>query len=151
MSVLAILGTSVVIIVLSIILYMKWKLTYWQRKGLDYIEPELLFGNIREQITQVLSFGDMSMKMYNHFKSKGLKHGGFYGLLKPTYMPIEPELIGNIIQKDFPHFMNHGLLYVNEKVDPLTGHLFNLENEKWRNMRIRLTPTFTSGKVTNVE
>lgn len=138
--------SSVVIIITTIILLIKWKQSYWKRKGLAYIEPELIFGNIREGITEVLSFGDQTEKIYKYFKSKGQKHGGYYMFFRPVYMPIDLDLIKNIMQMDFYHFMNHGILNVNEKNDPLTGNLFFLENEKWRNMRIRLTPAFTSGK-----
>lgn len=146
MQVLIITVGIVIMLLITIFKYMKWKLTYWERKGLPYIEPEFFFGNVREQTTKQLSFGDQYAKFYNHFKSKGLKHGGVYMFYSPQYLPVDPELIKNILQKDFYHFINHGLLYVNEKVDPLTGNLFNLENEKWRNMRNRMTPAFTSGK-----
>ncbi|KAJ8967189.1 hypothetical protein NQ314_003018 [Rhamnusium bicolor] len=75
-----------------------------------------------------IGFAEQFQEIYRELKARGLKHGGYYSLFTPGYMPIDPELIKCILQKDFSHFMNHGM-YVNEEVDPLTGHLFNLEGK----------------------
>lgn len=148
MGSLTFLAAVFLIISLIVYAYSKWMFNFWKRRGIYYIEPDFPFGNIRAQVKRELSFGDQFTLFYNHFKSKGVKGGGLFMFLKPVFMPVDLELIKNILQKDFPSFVNHGM-YVNEKVDPLTGHLFNLENEKWRKMRTKLTPTFTSGENMN--
>ncbi|KAF2902946.1 hypothetical protein ILUMI_03246 [Ignelater luminosus] len=47
---------------------------------------------------------------------------------------------------DFMHFTNH-VNTVDEENDPLTGHLFSLKGARWRSLRSKLTPVFTSGKI----
>lgn len=126
-------------------LYSKWSFTYWTRRGIPQLKPEFFWGNVREQVKGNLSFGDQFANFYKDSKAKGYKHLGVYLFNSPIYVPIDLNIIKHILQNDFSSFMNHGM-YVNEEVDPLTATLFNLENERWRSLRIKLTPTFTSGK-----
>lgn len=132
-------------LIVGVYLFQKWAYSYWKRRGVYYIEPKFPYGNAKPIVKREEFFGDTFSKFYKHFKSLGLKGGGIYTILKPTFVPVDLELIKNVLQKDFNHFRNHGR-YANKKVDPLSGHLFNLENEEWNNLRVKLTPTFTSGK-----
>nr|WEU54317.1 cytochrome P450 [Phaedon brassicae] len=136
----------VIVLLISVYAYSKWSYSYWKRRGLEYLEPEFFYGNSRDLIQRKLGFGDHFANIYISLKSRGLKCGGIFMFFKPVFMPVDLDLVKTIMQRDFDHFRNHGI-YVNEKVDPLAAHLFNLKDEKWRKLRAKLTPTFTSGKM----
>lgn len=136
----------IVTFLVGIIAYIRWKLRYWDRIGLPTIPPIFPFGNILNVALGRRSFGEQFLEFYQIFKSRGCRHGGVYVGTSPTYIPIDPEIVKHIMQIDFSHFVSHGG-YVDEESDPLSGHLFNLDDTKWRNLRVKLTPTFTSGKM----
>nr|AZR39424.1 cytochrome P450 [Agasicles hygrophila] len=135
-----------IVICASVYCYIKRKQSYWQRKNVDYIEPSFFVGNTSANTTGKIHKGELYQQFYEHFKSNGKTFGGVYSNLTPVLVPTEPALIKAILQTDFAHFMNHEG-FVNEEDDPLSGNLFSLKDEKWRNIRSKLTPTFTTGKM----
>ncbi|XP_072392645.1 cytochrome P450 6a2-like [Diabrotica undecimpunctata] len=131
---------------LAIYVYQKWHYDYWKRRGVYQVQPHFLYGNLKDFSNGNLCISDQLKKLYNEFKSKGLRYGGYYAFMKPTFMPIDVNIVKNILQKDFGHFVNRGI-YFNKKRSPLSEHLFTLEGEKWKILRGKLTPTFTTGKM----
>lgn len=83
-------------------------------------------------------------KSYEKFKNH--PYHGLYIFHSPVLMINDLELVKQILVKDFSNFPDRGL-FSNEKIDPLTGNLFTISGEKWRTLRVKLTPTFTSGKL----
>ncbi|KAF2897213.1 hypothetical protein ILUMI_08961 [Ignelater luminosus] len=141
-DIIAILVTTL----LGVIFYLKWRFGYWHRKNILTPPVSLPFGNASKIFAQKVQFGDEFKNIYFQMKPKGLRYCGYYFLHQRVLVVFDLDLAKRIITKDFSHFTDH-VEYYNEKNDPLTGHLFALRGEKWRNMRVKLTPTFTSGKM----
>ncbi|KAL1123514.1 hypothetical protein AAG570_002591 [Ranatra chinensis] len=91
-----------------------------------------------------VSIFDFIQSIYDRLEGSGI--GGYFQGTTPVFMVRDVELINKILIKDFSHFHDHGFL-VDTEVNPLEGHLFNMEGQKWRALRNKLSPTFTSGKL----
>ncbi|KAJ8944236.1 hypothetical protein NQ314_009513, partial [Rhamnusium bicolor] len=126
--------------------YLKWKHQYWKIRGLPYIKPTIPFGNFENPYRRTISLSDKFIQMYKEAKSKGWKHFGIYMMATPMYFVTDLEIVKCIMTRDFQHFVDRGI-YTNEKDNPIGCHLFALGGKKWRNLRVKLTPTFTSGKL----
>ncbi|KAF5285724.1 hypothetical protein FQR65_LT02252 [Abscondita terminalis] len=127
-------------------LYAQWKYSYWHKRNIPYLTPVFPFGNAENPLTRKYYFGLWLQNLYNYFKQRGDKQAGLYFFSRPVYFPIEPDFIKDVMSKDFQFFVDRGFYY-NEKDDPLSAHLFAIGGQKWRDLRTKLTPTFTSGKM----
>lgn len=137
--------TTVLLGILTALVLFLWrKLTYWRTRGVPYATPILLSEKTRG-IGKSLHMGRFQKELYDQFKGKS-SAGGLIILTNPTLMIVDLDLVKNILIKDFHNFPNRNGYY-NEVDDPLTAHLVNLEDDEWRSLRSKLTPTFTSGKL----
>ncbi|KAJ9577526.1 hypothetical protein L9F63_005899 [Diploptera punctata] len=117
--------------------------SYWKKRGVKHPKPIAPFGNFAKGIF----YSNPSVIANNLYKElDGEKYGGLYSFNKPILMLRDPELIKEVMVKDFGRFYGRGIA-PNEDIEPLQGHLFALSGSKWRNLRVKLTPTFTSGKM----
>lgn len=139
-------GGILLLFIIFILLFAKYRNTYWNRVGITQKEPELFFGNCRKLFLKQESFGDTYAEIYRYFKKQNQPFGGIYIALKAELMLLDLDIIKQVLIKDFQHFTDRGI-FSDEKVDPLTGNLFSSKGDKWKKMRSRITPTFTSGKM----
>ncbi|KAL7304964.1 hypothetical protein TKK_0002759 [Trichogramma kaykai] len=121
--------------------------TYWQRKNVPHEKPVLIFGNILRSCLGLVSIGEDVKRNYDKFRDHPVH--GIYMLSNPVLMVNDPELVRLVLVKEFSKFRDRGL-YHNEKVDPLTANLFFLPGEKWKRLRSKLSPTFSSSKLKSI-
>lgn len=131
------------IIVLGYYLHNHW-LSYWSKRGFKQLNPKFFFGDAEHLFTFKSSIGEYYQELYN--KHKALRIIGIYMSYKPVLIVTDPKLVQDIMIRDFTSFHDRPMP-VDEVNDPLSGHLFNIHGQKWRDLRVKLSPTFTSGKL----
>jgi len=109
-----------------------------------YVQPIPLFGNFF-----YVAFGmqhpiDFYRKIY--YDLAGHKYGGLFQMRTPYLMIRDPEIINNVLIKDFSNFPNRGI-YSDFSANPLSNQLFFMEIPQWKLIRKALSPAFTSGKL----
>ncbi|XP_018576754.1 cytochrome P450 6a2 isoform X1 [Anoplophora glabripennis] len=135
--------TSLLVVIFA---YYKWTYQYWERQNVPYLEPTIPFGNFSNHLNINISLSDTVRRMYDKARAKGWKFCGIYEMARPSIMIVDLDLAKHVMTKDFGHFVDRKP-YVNDKDDPLGSHLFSIGGKKWRNLRVKVTPTFTSGKL----
>uniref|UniRef100_A0A182W200 Cytochrome P450 n=1 Tax=Anopheles minimus TaxID=112268 RepID=A0A182W200_9DIPT len=116
---------------------------YWRGRNVPTLPCPFPLGNFAGLRNK--SLAEVSIELYRQMDRKER----FYGLsimLQPTIMITDLELIKRVLIKDFAYFPDHGVYHI-ERVDALSCHLFCLEGSKWKSIRSKLTPTFTSGRM----
>lgn len=123
--------------------YLRYIYSYWEYNGVKQLKTHFLFGHI----FKLTSFNHTQLlhDVYKEFKGTQ-KVAGAYIFTKPIAVILDLDLIKAILIKDFNKFTDRSELR-NEVHDPFSGNLFNLHGEKWRPLRTKLTPTFTSGRM----
>jgi cytochrome P450 family 6 len=135
---------AVALVATIVYLYDKYYLNYWSRRGIDQTPTTFLFGNVLEILKMKKNFGEFFAGIYNNTKNSRIV--GLYFMHRPSLLVNDPDFINDVMIRHFNSFHDRGMS-VDEKHNPLNAHLFTLSGQKWRDLRVKLSPTFTSGKL----
>lgn len=131
-----------ILILFAIYIYFKHAYNYWKHRGIPHESPIFPFGNIKD-FGRKYHQSIITKRIYDKFKGVA-PFCGVYILAGRVAMILDLDLLKHILVKDFTSFSDKGL-YTNELDEPLMENLFFIDGEKWRKLRTKLTPTFTSG------
>lgn len=148
--------TTILILLTTVIgaitLWIKYHYNYWQRHKIPFIRAHPLFGNFKNIVLWKTDPCTHFQNLYNEkdvvcAKSKDNPVVGLHVFNKPALLIRDLDLIKNILIKDFNHFSNR-YSYSDPHSDAVGANtLFFAKNPKWKSIRTKLTPVFTSGKI----
>lgn len=135
----------IVIFTLIYILYRKF-FYYWDGLGITQFPiSNFMKGNL-DEVGIKYHMSHLLMKYYEKTKELGKSCCGLYLSANRVLLICDLHLAQRVLIKDFEFFVNRGF-YSNPRDEPISGHLLNLEDERWRLMRNKMSPLFTSGKL----
>lgn len=141
---------NVVIVILTLLLllyvYYQYALNYWYRRTVPYVPGTFPFGSFTSSFIGSESFTQKINEFYRQFKAKGCDYVGLYITARKALLVLDPSLVKRILTTDFQYFHDRGV-YHDETNDPLSAHLVALSGDQWKDLRQKLTPTFSSGKL----
>ncbi|XP_025207718.1 probable cytochrome P450 6a13 [Melanaphis sacchari] len=116
----------------------------WEKLNVPYVRPIPLFGNY----LNVALGKDHVLELYNkiYYEFTGHKYAGLFQMRTPYLMIRDPEIINDVLIKDFSSFPNRGI-YSDFTANPFSNNLFFMENPQWKIIRNKLSPAFTPGKL----
>jgi cytochrome P450 family 6 len=142
-----VLSTLISLFIFVLYIHFKRKYRFWKDLKVPFIEPTFPTGNVSDFLKTNIHFSYVIEKLYKKLK----KHcnedfGGIYFFGNPVFLVLTPEFAKTVLVRDFHYFMDRGI-YFNGEVDVLSANIFFLRGAKWKKLREKLSPTFSSGKL----
>uniref|UniRef100_A0A1I8Q2B7 Cytochrome P450 n=1 Tax=Stomoxys calcitrans TaxID=35570 RepID=A0A1I8Q2B7_STOCA len=135
---------SIIIVLAASYVLIKRHYSKWKLLGIPSDEePSIFFGSLDKVSRQELPLGLALAEIYQRFEHKLV---GIFLLFKPTILVRDAELTRQIMTNAFESFHDRGI-YVDEEYNPMSANLLSLKGQKWRALRAKLTPSFSSGKL----
>ncbi|XP_017757759.1 PREDICTED: probable cytochrome P450 6a14 [Eufriesea mexicana] len=135
---------SIGVVLLALYYYYTSTFDHWRNRGIPGPRPTVLVGNFGDVFFKKISFSAKTKKLYNEYKDEPV-FGMFEGMT-PILGVNDLDLIKDVFIKDFSVFADRGMPSF-PKAEPLGDTLFSQKPDKWRPMRAKLSPVFTSGKL----
>lgn len=128
-------------------LHFKQKYKFWKNLNVPFLDPIFPFGNVSAFLNSTDHFSHVIQRLYHQLKQQGAAdYGGIYFFGNPVFLVLSPEFAKTVLVRDFQYFHDRGI-YFNEEVDKLSANIFFLRGPKWKTLREKLSPTFSSGKL----
>lgn len=136
----------VALVTVAFLVYLldQYKHSFWLKRGFPQGKPKFLMGDVGGMFMQKESFGQCFETLYRKYRQHPAL--GIYFSYQPTILVNDPVLLQNVMIRDFNKFHDRPVPF-DLRNDPLQNHLFHLSGQEWRDLRVKMTPTFTSGKL----
>ena len=135
---------SIVSILLLVVLFLYWYGTrgFANLKKLNVPGPKPVpfIGNFLE----ARKYEGIQLMHVDYMK----RYGKVYAIClgeKPSLVVADPELLKQIMIKDFPNFRNR--FQFMKPTPDFSRNVFNARDDTWKRIRNTLTPTFSAGKM----
>ncbi|KAK1122065.1 hypothetical protein K0M31_009908 [Melipona bicolor] len=138
---------GVTALLLALYYYFMSVFSFWERLEVPGLKPAFFIKNIFNIYTMRLPVSLYLQNFYEKYKNERMF--GFYLGRSAILILKDPELIKDVLVKDFSIFADRGFI-VHERTEPLSLHLLNLDIRRWRPLRRQFTPMFTSSKLKNM-
>ena len=112
---------------------------------MPFLTPKSSFGNVKDVLLLKKNFQESWVGVYKEMGDRPFC--GIYSVKLPVLVVKDPVLIKQILTKDFSYFSDHGWFASNPDHEPLLNNIFHMQGEVWRQMRNKLSPAFSSGKM----
>jgi hypothetical protein len=93
--------TIAVVLIMSVWYYCVYKYSFWKEKGVKFVKPTFPFGNMRDIILVRKPKAEVVKKLYDEFPEE--PYIGIYEFLSPMLLIRDPELIKQVMVKDFSY------------------------------------------------
>lgn len=164
-------------VITLIFIYVKWSYSYWQRNSVPCPEPTFFVGNVGPTLTMQDHLGNLVTKWYKWVTFITIRscsinninlivnlnwcdffgfvcsdypnvpYFGYYKILKPGIVLRDPELIKDVLIKNF-NSVHENDVSLSRRYDPLlVANPFLTNEDEWRRNRNVLTVIFSLNKV----
>ena len=124
----------------------KYNQNYWTKRGVPFYDKHRTGGPLWQFTTEDKSFFQILSEIYwSHEKDPAVGLGSFGDL--GLYVK-DPTNIQHITQGDFQAFNHRGIAFTD--ADILAHNVLMLHGPKWKLIRQKLTPLFTTAKLRNM-
>ncbi|XP_045539510.1 cytochrome P450 6B1 [Papilio machaon] len=115
---------------------------YWKKRNVAGPKPVPIFGNLKDSVLRRKPQVMVYKSIYDEFPNE--KVVGIYRMTTPSVLLRDLDIIKHVLIKDFESFADRGVEF---SLDGLGANIFHADGDRWRSLRNRFTPLFTSGKL----
>lgn len=98
--------TLIIVLLALFYLFISEKHKFFVKRGIVCPKTEFFFGNMREAFFKRRHISSVIDDLYKTYKDKE-QFVGFFNVTTPYLLIIDPELVKQILIKDFKHFRNN--------------------------------------------
>ncbi|XP_021957567.1 cytochrome P450 9e2 [Folsomia candida] len=146
--------TDILWVILFLVIFLVSYLVYSQRKEVSYFRSKkiLHLGNafvnsFYYMIYKKIGLVEMLQESYDQMREAQAPVAGNFDMGCINYFVTDSDMLKHILVKDFDHFVNRRSIKVPSTDILVTKMLIFQNDEKWKGLRSKLSPTFTTGKI----